>query len=157
MLLAKGLQDAEEFLDLGVYGIYLVPQEQAYVQQHLVVAGTAGMDLFAHFSEFAGEQQFYLRMDVFHIVFQAEFACLYAGGNLFQRLCQNGEFICVQQAYALQHLDMRQRTLHVVTCQTQVQDAVVPNSERFYHIGCGSAFIPECCHKMCGLVVCKCR
>ena len=127
-------------------GLELVTQEELDIHEDLVVAGPSGVDLLAHLAELPGQQQLHLGMDVLDIVFEDEGAGLDAVGDAPERRGQRRELVRAQQADMLQHLDVRQRALHVIAGEPAVQDPVVADRETVYCLRCGSTFIPKSSH-----------
>ena len=65
-LLALGDELVEEILDERGRGVETVTDEELQVEQHLVVAAAARVNLLAHVTEFTCEQQLHLRVDILH-------------------------------------------------------------------------------------------
>ena len=146
MLLAEGLERAEDGQHLVAQRAELVAQEELEVHEHLVVAGTAGVDLLADLAQLAGEQEFDLGVDVLDVGLEREVAGLDALRDAGQGGVQHGQLVRRQQADAFQHLDVRPGALHVVARQPEVQHAVVADREAVDGLGRRSAFIPKSCH-----------
>ena len=104
------------------------------------------MNLLADVSQTTGQEQFDLRMDVLHIVFQYEISCLDFRKYLVQPCCQRLEFLRVEKADAFQHPDVCLRTYDVISCQTHVQNAVVTYCKILHQVSRLRAFAPKCAH-----------
>ena len=147
-LLALALEQAEQGQHLVPEAAQLIPQVEFDVDQDLVVAAAPGMNLLAEVAELAGEEEFYLGVNVFHIILQHKGARRDAGGDFVQSAQQGLQLVGAEQADALQHRNVGLRALHIVGCEPQVEDAVVADREVLHLFGGGGAFIPKCCHKM---------
>ena len=91
MAFAEALERSEKLQYFPTYGLQLVPEEEFYINQDLVIPRASGMDLLSDIPEFPREQQLYLGMDVLHIVFKLEAAVFYAQGypvKCFQQFLQ---------------------------------------------------------------------
>ena len=146
MLFAQSLKPPEQREHFVAHRLQLVPEQQLYVHQDLVVAGTAGMDLLADVPEPAGEQDLHLRVDVLHVVFQAEGPGCDFCRDIVESLVQDRVLVFAQQSYGCEHPDVGLRAHHVVLCEPLVEDAVVADSEFLHHLFGLGAFIPQCCH-----------
>ena len=114
-------------------GAELFTHEQLEVHEHLIVARASGMDFFAYIAKAAGEKEFYLRVNVLNARLDDKFAALDHGCNIIERVGEEGEFVGSEQTDALKHLDVGERSLHVVACQLHIEFAVVAHGEFFYH------------------------
>ena len=148
VLFALALEQAEEGQDFVPEAAQLVPEVKFDIDQHLVVAAAAGVNLLAEVAELAGEEEFDLGVNVFHVILQHKGARRDAGGDFVQSAQQNLQLVGIQQADAFQHRNVGLRALHIVGCEPQVEDAVVADREVLHLFGGGGAFIPKCSHKM---------
>ena len=147
VLFTQHLEIAEQGEHLAADRLQLVPQEELQVHEHLVVARASGVDLLAHFTQLAGEQQLHLRMDVLDVVFQGEIPGCDALGDASEGGVQRGVFLRAEQPDLLKHLDVRAGALHVVACQPEVEHPVVADRETIDGLCRRSSFIPKRCHR----------
>ena len=104
------------------------------------------MDLLSYIAETTCKKKFYLRVDVFNIIFKNECSLFNLSENLLQSRCQNIKLFFSQQFDGLQHLDMSHRALYVILCQTHIKYAVIAYSEILYQVCCLCSFTPKCAH-----------
>ena len=112
-----------------------VAGEEFEVEQHLVVARTAGMDFLAHVAEAAGEHQFYLGVDVLNVVFDNEFSFFGLMVNFLELTQQLRQFVVGNEADAVEHSDVCHGTHDIVWSQVEVEFAVVAHGEAVYLVG----------------------
>ena len=121
---AELLEPVEERLHVVGRLPQLVAQEELQVDQHLIVARAARVDLLAHVAQSAGEQQLDLRVDVLGVRLDFESAGRDLAGDRLQSGRQRRQFVAGQQPDLLEHGDVRQRSFDIVAGQPQVQFAV---------------------------------
>ena len=100
------------------------------------------MDLLAQVAQFAGEHQFDLGVDVFHIVFDHEGAGFNRDEDVVESLGERFQFFLVEQADAFQHPDVCLRPFDVAGGKPQVEYPVVSDGESLHDLRGGGSFIP---------------
>ena len=111
-----------------------VAQEEFQIDQHLIVARAAGVDLLAHLAQTPREQQFDLRVDVLRPLLDLEPPLLDLASDLFQPRQQGLQLVGRQQADVFQHPDVGHRPFDVVPGQPHVELTVVAHRETFDHL-----------------------
>ena len=109
-----------------------VAGKEFQIHQHLVVTRTSRVDFLAHVTQFTGEHQFHLRVDILHPVFYLKLAAFTNGIYLFQLSQQLFQLVSLQQSYRLKHGDMRHRAHHVVGSQVEIHLPVSSHREALY-------------------------
>ena len=103
--------------------------------------------LFPQIAQSAGQQEFHLRMHVFHIRIDGETALGRLAVNLPQFRQQHRKLVRSQQAHLFQHGDVRHCSQHVEGCQIQIHLPIVSDREFFDFRIDGKSFVPEfICH-----------
>ena len=85
------------------------------------------MDLLAHVAQLTGEQHLHLRVYIFDIVFDHEFATLCQVVDVLQLCQQLCEFVFLEQSDTLEHGDMGHRAQYIVFRQIEIHLAVTPH------------------------------
>ena len=146
-MFALGLQFFEQHPDFFGYFLELCAGEQFQVHQYLVVARPSAMDFLPHVAQFTGEQQFHLRVHVFHTLFDGEAPGFDVGMDAAQFLQQHRQFVLAEQSDGFQHGDVRHRTQYVVPRQIQIKFTVAADRELFYFLIDFRIFFPKfACH-----------
>ena len=125
------LQHIEQLTDGLDDCLDLVTHVELEVDEHLVVATSARMDLLADVAQTAREDKFHLTMDVLDAFFDDETAFEGIAIDLLHLTKQDVKFIAGEQADAFEHGDMRHRTKHVVGGEIEVHLAVATDGIAF--------------------------
>ena len=133
VFLAQLYQAVEQLLDGHTDIQQLVAHEQLEVDEHLIVARAARVNLLADVAELLGEHELDLRVHVLDTLLDVE--CHVLDGLLYlgQPLEQQVKLLLGQQADALEHLYVGHGTLDVIARKAQVQLAVIAHGEPLYH------------------------
>ena len=129
VLLRLLYQFVEERLHLVGDVHQLVAREELQVDQHLVVARAAGVNLLSHVAEAARQQHLHLRVDVLDVVLDGELAALAQLVDVLQLGEQHGQLVFAYQSDALKHRDVGHRAQYVVLRQIEVHLAVAAHGE----------------------------
>ncbi len=132
VLVALGDEFLEERDDVVDDELELVAREEFQVDEHLVVARAAGVDLLAEVAELAGEEEFDLRVDILHIGFDNELTFLALAVDAAQGVEELRQFIVAEESDALEHGDVGHGAQHVVFGEVEVHLAVAANGEALY-------------------------
>ena len=133
--LALLLQGAEQAAHGLGHAAQAVAGEELEVEQHLVVARTAGMDFLPHVAEAAGEHQLYLGMDIFYAVFDDEIPFLGLPVDVLEFAQQLRQFVVGNEADAVEHGDVCHGTHDIVGRKIEVKLTVVAHGKTVYLIG----------------------
>ena len=140
--LAQLLQTVEERAHAVRRLPQLVAQKEFQIDQHLIVARTAGVNLLAHLAQPPREQQLDLRVHVLRPLLDLEASGLDLAADLRQPRQQDLQFVGRQQSDMLQHPNMRHRSFDVVLRQPHIQLPVVAHGKPFDHLVGFEPFIP---------------
>ena len=142
VLFAQGLERVEKGQYFGADLSEFVAHEKFEIDEDLVVAGAAGVDFFAEVAQFAGEHQFDLGMDVFHVVFDLEITGFYGHEDAVESFRKGLPFLFGKQSDAFQHPDVGLRPFDVVSRQPQIKHAVISDGEPVHDLRGLRSFIP---------------
>ncbi len=123
------------------------PDKQFYIEEYLIIPGTAGMDFFAGIADTSGEEEFNLGVYIFHAGLQGEIA----GADLVEYqdelLVDEAEFICPEEADLVQHFGMRHGADDIVFGQEEIEIEVLADGKFFDHFSplgiIGRIFLPD--------------
>ena len=101
------------------------------------------VNLLSHITEFAGEHQFNLRVNILDIVLDNEVATLAHGIDVTQFGKKSGKLLFSQQVYRLQHSDMSHTAQHIVLGKIEVHIAVASHGEPLYFLVYLKVLFPE--------------
>ena len=105
------------------------------------------MNLFPHVAQFTGEEQFHLRVHVFHAFFDDEASGFDVGMDAAQFFQQHRQLVLAEQSDGFQHGDVRHGTQYVVPGQIQIKFTVAADRELFYFLIDFRIFFPKfACH-----------
>ena len=125
------LQHVEETLDSLDDGLDLVAHVELEVDEHLVVAASARMDLLADVAQAAREDELHLAVDVLDALLDDETAFAGIAVDLLHLAEQDVELVTGEQADAFEHGDVRHRAKHVEGRKIEVHLAVASDGVAF--------------------------
>ena len=117
--------------------------EEFQVEQHLVVARTATVNLLAYIAKLTRQHKLNLRMNVFDAFFYHKLATLGRCVNILQLGQQQCQFIFCQQTYGLKHGDVGHGAQHVILGQIKVHLTVASHGETLYILVYLNGFLPK--------------
>ncbi len=143
MLLAQSLKPVKQSVDSLSNMPDLVTHKELEVNKHLIIARTAGMNLFANVTKPGCEHELHFGMHILNTLLYHKVATLYNIGNILKSLDKQVKLIFFQQPYALKHTYMSHRALHIVARKAQIKLAVTTHSKFLYHSVRLEAFAPK--------------
>ena len=121
----------------------LPPQEDPQVDQHLVIARTAAVDLFAGVADALRQQEFDLRVHVFDALFDRKFSGRDVPVNVFEFALHVCEVFAAEQSDGFEHARVRQRSQDIGFGKKEVHLAVAPDGELFHRLIHVVGFLPQ--------------
>ena len=117
--------------------------KKSYRSYHLVVAAAGGVNTFARVAEFFGKDKLDLRVHIFHIVGNGEFAI--AGGlvNIFKFGLQFCIVVFAQQTALREHLCVSHTAESIIFGEIKIHLAVFADSKSVYKFGGIKTFVPK--------------
>ena len=108
-------------MQLGLDGIYLVPQVEPHVRGYLIVAGPACVQLLADLTQPLSQRRLYVQMHIFQRQRPGKLACRYLLANALKASLDEPAVLAAQHAGLRQHGRMGDGALNVVRRQPLVK------------------------------------
>ena len=106
-----------------------VAGKQFEVNQYLIVARTARMDLLAHIAQLTRQHQLHLRMDVLNPILNHELSAFADLIDVLQFCQQQRQLVLAYQPDTFQHRNMSHGAQHIVLPQIEVHFTISAHGE----------------------------